>query len=88
MFDKTDTLIDRICGIILLTSITVGAIWWVGFALPERDTKLWAIHECYVSSGCEEALGAPSPENSRASQCWADCTEVVAHHYQEQERDL
>lgn len=80
MFDKSDTLIDRICGVLLVASFLGVGIWWLGFALPERDAKLWAIHECYVSTGCEEQLGAPSSQNLPAEQCWADCTDLVAQY--------
>ena len=81
MFDESDTLLDRVCGAVLLASIAIAGIWYVGFALPERDAKLWAIHECYVNTGCEAELGAPSSRNLPAERCWADCTEIVAHYH-------
>lgn len=74
---------DKIAMLVLAVMFIAVGGWWFGKVIPERDAKLFAIHECYTDMGCS-SLGVPGQDQA-ASECWASCTVEAAkeHHRSE-----
>lgn len=77
---------DRVAMILFAVMMLVGGGWWFGKVIPERDAKLFAIHDCFQEKSnavneygdpVGECWGVPGKHQS-ATDCWAECTETLA----------
>jgi hypothetical protein len=66
-------LIDRISAVAVLALGFVGAAWWFGVWVPERDEYLLAVHDCYVEAGCADRI----QDDSEIETCWSICSTRV-----------
>tara|TARA_X000000950_G_scaffold259444_1_gene327832 strand:- start:6931 stop:7197 length:267 start_codon:yes stop_codon:yes gene_type:complete len=73
-------LSDKISAVLLVVLMVGVCGWWFGKVIPERDAKLFAIHDCYVEQGCQ-TMGVPGHDEA-ASECWQMCTVEVREQHE------
>jgi hypothetical protein len=65
--------VDRIAGACLVVSLSLGAIWWLGVWVPQRDAHLFAVHDCFLNAGCQERAS----DIEAVNVCWSSCDALV-----------
>lgn len=65
---------------VFIALFAVAGGWYIFDFIPDRDAKLFAIHECYVEAGCENG--------EYDAQCWEECTETAKNQWENHEKGV
>lgn len=82
----SEETVEKIWLGVLGSVFAVATGWYMFSFIPDRDEKLFAIHECYVDLGCQ-TMGVPG-KDADATECWASCTEEAKNQWENAEKGV